>query len=115
MAVVDDVTPLSNPPNTPAIHIGSLALQIITSLSFNIRSIPSNVLNVLFSKPVLTMILFPEIFSKSNACKGCPKSCKTKLVMSTILLIGLKPIANNAFFSQLGDSLTVIPEITKPE
>ena len=31
MAVVDDETPLSNPPNTPAIHIGSLELQIITS------------------------------------------------------------------------------------
>lgn len=46
------------------------------------------VTNGVFLGSFLTIIFFPLILSASKACKGCPKSCRIKLVTSTILLMG---------------------------
>ena len=53
--------------------------------------------------------------SKSNAWSGCPISCITKFVMSTILLIGFKPIDFNLFWILSEDFLTSISLIIIPE
>src|SRR5688572_30244478 len=38
-----------------------------------------------------------------------------KLVMSTMLLMGVRPIVSNLFFNQSGDSVTVIPLMVRAE
>ena len=45
ISVVDAVTPESSPPNTPPIHIGFSASQIIRSSAVSVRSMPSSVVN----------------------------------------------------------------------
>ena len=70
MLSVTSVTPLSIPPNTPAIHIGFSISQIIRSSSCSSRSRPSNVVNLVPFLTVLTTTLSPDILLLSKACKG---------------------------------------------
>ena len=53
--------------------------------------------------------------SKSKAWSGCPISCITKFVISTILLIGFKPIDFNLFCNSFEDEPTLIFLIINPE
>ena len=112
--VVCSVIPESWPPKTPAIHIGSSALQIIRSAADKLRSTPSNVTNFCPSVAFLTMTLLPLILSASNEWSACPISWRTKLVTSTTLLIGRMPTVERAFLSQSGDSLIVTPLMLTP-
>ena len=114
IVVVFFVTPLSSPPYTPAMHMLSVALAIIKSVANNFLSLPSNVLKTSPSFALRTTILFPAILAASKACNGCPVSCKIKLVASTILFIGFRPIAFNLFCNQLGLSPTVTLLILTP-
>ena len=77
MFLVVSFTPDFTPPKTPAIHIGSSALQIIKSSAESVLSIPSKVLKTVPSGHFFTITLLPIISSASKACKGCPKSCNT--------------------------------------
>ena len=113
--VVVALTPLFMPPYTPAIHMGSCSLQIIKSLPLSFLSFSSSVLNNFPSSENFTITLLPEMVLASNACKGCPVSCKIKLVMSTILLIGLKPMLFNFCCSHSGLSVTVMFEMLTPQ
>ena len=108
------VTPLPFPPYTPAIHMPSFALQIIKSLLLNFLSLASRVVKTVPSASFFTIISAPIIASASKACKGCPVSCKMKLVISTILFIGLNPIDCSRFFNHCGDSFTSTPLILIP-
>ena len=112
--VVLSEIPESWPPNTPAIHIGSSALQIIRSAADKVRSTPSRVTNFCPSVAFLTTTFPPLILSASNECKACPISWSTKLVTSTTLLIGRIPMVESAFFNQSGDSLIVTPLMLTP-
>ena len=114
MSVVVSVTPESSPPNTPAMHIGSRALQIIRSSAESLRSIPSSVVKRVPSGQVRTTIRPPSIFAASNACRGCPVSCRTKLVMSTTLFFGFIPIARSRRWSHSGEGATFTPVIVTP-
>ena len=62
----------------------------------------------------LHTIELPEMLAASKAWSGCPVSCKTKLVISTMLLIGLSPIDFNLFCNHSGDGATVILLIETP-
>ena len=46
--------------------------------------------------------------------KGLSQFMQHKIVISTMLLMGRKPIALKRFCNQLGDDATVIPLITNP-
>ena len=66
------------PPKTPAMHNGfEAASQIMISSECNSLSTPSKVVNFVPDFNVFTTTLLPSIFSASNACRGCPNSCKT--------------------------------------
>ena len=108
------VTPLSIPPYTPAIHIGFSALHIIRSPADNFLSFSSSVVKTVPSFSFFTTILLPVILPASKACKGCPVSCNIKFVISTILLMGFKPMAINFCCSHLGLSATVMPLMLTP-
>ena len=75
VAIVSDV--YCEPPNTPAIHIPFSLSQIIRSLSVSLRSLSSSVVNLLSFGRNCTFTSPPFILSASNACNGCPNSCKT--------------------------------------
>ena len=109
------VTPLCIPPYTPPIHIGSSALQIIKSSADNFLSFSSSVTKGVASGRFFTITFLPVMASASKACRGCPVSCKIKLVMSTILLIGRRPILFNFCCSQSGLWAMVTPSILTPE
>ena len=112
--VVASVIPLSNPPNTPAIHIGSSVLHTIRSFSFSSRSTPSSVVNLVPVGKLRTITLFPLILSLSKECRGCPSSKRMKFVISTTLLIGCKPMAFKRVCNHSGDSWTLTPSIHTP-
>ncbi len=80
----------------------------------SLRSTPSSVTNGVPSGQVLTTILSPLIFAASNACNGCPVSCKMKFVMSTTLFFGLMPIARRRCCNQSGEGAILIPVIVTP-
>ena len=101
---VSSVTPDSKPPNTPAIHSPlPFPSQIIKSSALSFRVDSSKALNSVPSASFFTTIFLEGILSASNACNGCPISCNTKLVISTITLIGLTSIALRYFCIQSGD------------
>ena len=77
IAVVVSETPDVFPPNTPAIHNGPFASQIITSSSCKVRSTSSSVTNLVPAATVETLILLPSMCAASKACSGCPNSCNT--------------------------------------
>ena len=79
------------PPITPATATGFSASLIMSILSSRVLSVPSRVTNFSPSLAVSTIILCPARLSMSKAWIGWPYSSITKLVMSTILLIGLMP------------------------
>ena len=90
--LVSAVTPLCKPPNTPPKHMGSpLPLHIIRSSPWSFRSFSSKVIKGVPSGRFFTITVFPFIWSASKACRGWPVSCKMKLVISTILLMGRSP------------------------
>ena len=94
--------------------MGFVASAITQSCGSNARSTSSRVIS--FS-PVLalrTMTVLPSMASASKACKGCPKVCKTKLVISTALFFGVSPIATRCSFSQSGLSSMVTLAIKVP-
>ena len=103
------------PPYTPAIHIGVLPSQIIRSSSWRSISSPSKVLNFTPDFNLLISTLPDLILSKSYACRGCPISCITKLVISTILLIDFNPIEFNLLIIFLGEGLIFTSLIIKPQ
>ncbi len=113
--VVSADTPDLSPPKTPAMHMPSEALQIIRSEAASSRSTPSRVTNFDPAGSVLTTTLSPVTAAASKACRGCPVSWRTKLVMSTTLLIGLRPIDLRRCWSHSGDGFTVMPRIVSPE
>ena len=92
-----------NPPMIPA-------KAIVLSLSFIHKHSESKVLStsskvVNFSPPLaLSTTIFPDSISlASKACIGWPSSSITKLVISTILFIGLTPASNNLSCIHEGD------------
>ena len=96
---------LSRPPIMPARQEGP-SLSAITSISlFKVWGFPSNVVMVSPSFARLTMIWAPRISRISKACIGWPVSSITKLVMSTMLLMGRIPALLMQRFIQSGDSL----------
>ena len=97
MFVVVVLIPEFKPPKTPAIHMGCFELQITKSSWCSLRSTLSKVVNFSFLCAVRTITFLSVILSASKACSGCPKPCNTKLVISTMLLIGTKPIAFSLF------------------
>ena len=114
MFFVVSLTPLSNPPYTPAIHMPPSVSHIIKSSALKVSLLASRVVKLLPSSKVFTNTLFPLILSASNACSACPYSHKTKFVISTILLIDFTPRLFNLFFNQLGDSLIFTSLISRP-
>ncbi len=113
-SVVSPVTPESRPPNTPAIHIGFSASQIIRSLSSRVCSTPSRVVNFVPEGHVRTTILPPATRLRSKQWSGCPRPRSTKLVMSTILLMGRCPAAASRLRNHSGDSATLTPRTVTP-
>jgi len=97
-----------NPPITPARATGFSPSQIISISGSRRRSFPSRVIKASPSLAVRTTIRFSARRSKSKAWSGCPLSIITKLVISTILLIGFKPTETKRSWSQKGDGPTVI-------
>ena len=108
------VTPLCTPPYTPAMHMASVSLQITRSSADNFLSLLSNVVKGVPSGKFFIITLLPVIISASKACKGCPVSCKIKLVISTILLMGRRPMLFNFCCNHLGLSAIVIPRMLTP-
>jgi len=104
--VVSSISEFS-PPMTPAIATGFSPSQIISISGSRRRSFPSRVIKVSFSWAVRTTIRFSARRSKSKACSGWPVSIITKLVISTILLIGFKPTETKRSWSQKGEGPTV--------
>ena len=111
--VVEFETPDSWPPYIPAKQSGVLFEQIIKSSLSKLIMFSSRVLNLVFDFNDFTFIF--SILSKSKAWRGCPISCITKFVMSTILLIGFNPIDFNLFCNSLDDGPTLIFFIITPE
>ena len=72
MSVVCSVTPEFRPPNTPAMHIGFTASQIIRSASLSLRSTPSSVVKGVPSGQVRTTMRPPSMAFRSKACMGWP-------------------------------------------
>src|SRR5690606_27523624 len=70
ISVVSMLVPESNPPNTPAIHIGFSASQIIRLLASKVLSTPSSVMNFSPSFAFLTTTFLPAILFASKACRG---------------------------------------------
>ena len=89
--------------------MASSELQITRSSADNFLSFSSSVKKGVASGKVLIITLFPAILSASKACNGCPVSCKIKLVMSTILLMGRRPILFNFCCNHFGLSAIVTP------
>ena len=79
------------------------AEQIIRSSAVSLRSTPSKVTKGVPSAQVRTTTSRPSIFAASNACRGCPSSKSTKLVMSTRLFLGLMPAARRQFCIHSGE------------
>ena len=104
-----------SPPMTPANPIAPEASQIINSSPVNLRSTPSKVLNKVPAGKLSTINLPPLISCQSYACIGCPKPWQMKLVMSTTLLIGRKPIAARRSCNQEGDGATWMPSSVIPQ
>ena len=113
-AVVASVTPLPCPPNTPAMHSPPLTSAIIRSSALSFRSTPSRVVNAVPSGRCFTSTWSSAIRSASKAWSGCPSSCCTKLVTSTTLLIGFKPMASRRSCSQAGEGPTITPVSVRP-
>ena len=68
MFVVVADTPLFNPPNTPAMHMGALLPSHINKSSANnFLSFSSRVVNTVSGSAFFTIILFLSILSASNA------------------------------------------------
>ena len=80
---------------------------IIKILESNSLSISSKVVNFSPSKALSTTIVLLSICLASNACIGWPSSNITKLVMSTILFIGLTPASKSLSCIHPGDGLTL--------
>ena len=107
--LVSFVTPLYRPPYTPPIHIGPSPLHIMRSSANNFLSFSSRLINSVPSGKFFTIIFLPVILSASKACRGWPVSCNIKLVISTILLIGLRPMLFNFCCSHRGLSPMLTP------
>ena len=114
MFFVLSVTPLFAPPNTPAMHRGLVASAIMQSCGSKVRSTSSKVTSFSPAFAARMFTVLPPIVSASKACKGCPKVCSTKLVLSTALFLGVRPIAIKCSFSQSGLSVIVTFEIKVP-
>ena len=114
-SLVSAVTPESRPPNTPAIHIGFSASQIMRSRSLSERSTPSRVVNFVPLGHVRTTIFSPVTLARSKQWSGWPIPLSMKFVMSTILLIGRWPMARRRLRSHSGDSFTSTLRIVTPE
>ena len=104
-----------DPPIIPANPIEFFSSAITILFSGSSLFSPSSVVIFSLLFDFLTYILFPYIFDKSNACRGCPISNITKLVISTILFIGLSPIDKSLDFNQSGDSDILTESMITPE
>ena len=80
-----------SPPMTPATATGFSPSQIMSISASRVRSLPSRVTKASPAAAVRTTIRFPARRSRSKACNGWPHSNMTKLVTSTMLLIGRDP------------------------
>ena len=87
-------------------HIGPSALAMTISKLCSVLSMPSRVTIFSPSSALLTMTFPPLILSASNVWSGWPTSKRTKLEMSTILLIGFSPMENSFFWSHSGEGPT---------
>ena len=93
---------------------GLVASAIIQSCWSKVRSASSKVTSFSPSFALRMLTVLPSIASASKACKGCPKVCSTKLVISTALFLGVRPIAIKCSFNQSGLSVIVTFEIKVP-
>ena len=115
---IDVVVSLTSQFSPPIIAAKSNALSLfpITNISdVKVLSTPSKVVNFSPSSAKYTLISSYFISSKSKACSGCPSSNITKLVISTMLFIGLIPASINLLCIQYGDgpiftSFTTLPQ-----
>ena len=105
ISVVSFLTSESNPPIIPARAIISLSSFIQSIESSNSLSTSSNVVNLTLPFALSTTILLDFISLLSKACIGSPVSSITKLVISTILLIGLTPASRSLSCIHCGDGL----------
>ena len=93
------------PPMTPAMPM-LLSASLIMSMSPSmVLSFSSRVTNFSPGAAFSTTILLPWTSLISKACIGWPYSSMTKLVKSTILLIGRMPAYIRRFCSHHGDCL----------
>ena len=105
-SVVASVISLSSPPITPPMPVAPCASQINRSFGVNVRFTPSSVVSCSPSLARRTMISRPFTLRRSKACIGWPYSIITKLVMSTMLLIGRRPAPVRYLRSHLGEGAT---------
>ena len=103
ISVVSASTSELAPPMIPARATGRLASQIISISGSSWCSFPSRVTKLSPTLARRTTILPPASLLKSKACRGWPYSSMTKLVISTILLIGRMPTASNRCCSHQGE------------
>jgi len=103
---VSEVISEFSPPMTPATATGRSPSQIISISRSSSRSFWSRVTNFSPWFAVRTTMRLSARRSRSKACRGCPHSSMTKLVTSTMLLIGRKPTDSSRSCSQNGEGLT---------
>ena len=105
ISVVAAVTPLCRPPITPArASAAPDASEISKSSAVRTWADSSSARNA--SPSVAWRTTMPPVrLAASKACSGWPSSCSTKLVTSTMLLIGRRPMASSRCLSQAGLSL----------
>ncbi|SUQ47886.1 hypothetical protein CNEONATNEC26_01746 [Clostridium neonatale] len=102
-SVVSSLISEFNPPIIPANPIVLLLSFIQRTLLSKVLSTSSRVVNFSPSLALSTTILLFVSSLLSNACIGSPISSITKLVISTILFIGLTPASRSLSCIQLGD------------
>ena len=103
ISTVSSFIPDSRPPIIPATPSVFSPLVIINISGSSFLSWPSSVVNTSLCLAFLTTIFLFPISLISKACIGWPISSITKLVISTMLFIGLTPASINLLCIQYGD------------